>query len=184
VVRGYDRPHNLQITNIWELPFGKGKRWASGGVASRIVGGWQVNNVLSFFSGTPFTVTSDGNALRMPSSTETADQVKPNVQKLGGVGKGQAFYDPFAFAPVPTTRGQERFGNTAMNLLRGPGVSNWDFGVFRKFDVTERFKLEFRMEAFNFSNTPHFNPGGNVSQFNPELYRDHLHVQQSRAGQH
>jgi hypothetical protein len=57
-----------------------------------------------------------------------------------------------------------------MNLLRGPGVANWDFGLVRRFAVTERFKLEFRAEAFNFTNTPHFNnPGANVSNYNPSL---------------
>ena len=64
----------------------------------------------------------------------------------------------------------KRFGNTAMNILRGPGLANWDFGLFRKFDVSERWKVEFRAEAFNLTNTPHFsNPGTNVSSFNPEI---------------
>jgi len=169
VVRGYDRTHNLQITQIWEVPFGPGKRWASEGVAGAILGGWQVNNLLSFYSGNPFTIGS-GGGLRMPGSSQTADQVVSEVKILGGAGRGQSYFDPFAFASVPTTLGQERFGNTGMNILRGPGVANWDLGVFRKFQVTESWKLEFRMEAFNFTNTPHFaNPGTNVSSFNPTI---------------
>ncbi len=48
--------------------------------------------------------------------------------------------------------------------MRGPGLVDWDFGVHRQFQLTERFQLQFRMEAFNFSNTPHFaNPSANVS---------------------
>lgn len=165
-IRNYDRTHNLQVSNIWELPFGKGKRWASSGLLSWVAGGWQINNILSFFSGTPFSVTSSGTSLNMPGSTQTADQIKPKVEQLGGVGKGLSYFDPFAFVPVT----QPRFGNTAMNLLRGPGVANWDFGLFRKFNLSERWKLEFRGEAFNFTNTPHFNnPGTNVSSFNPEI---------------
>ncbi|MBI3470308.1 MAG: TonB-dependent receptor, partial [Candidatus Solibacter usitatus] len=164
--RGYDRTHNLHISNIWELPFGKGKKFVSSGPLAWVMSGWQLNNILSFYSGTPFTVGADGTSLNMPGSSQTADQVKPSVQMLGGVGKGLPFFDPFAFASVR----DPRFGNTAMNLLRGPGVANWDFGFFRKFSITERYKLEFRLEAFNFTNTPHFNnPGTNVSSFNPEI---------------
>ncbi len=161
VVRGFDRPHNLEITNIWELPFGKGRRWASNrGALSWLVGGWQLNNILTFLSGAPFTVTASGTSLALPGSNQTADQVKPTVQKLGGVGRGLSYFDPFAFDQVT----EPRFGTAGLNSLRGPGIANWDFGVFRQFTLTERFKLQFRAEAFNFSNTPHFgNPGTNVS---------------------
>src|SRR5581483_4802881 len=86
--------------------------------------------------------------------------VKPTVQKLGNTGRGMWFFDPTAFAPVT----EPRFGTAGYMLLRGPGIVNWDFGVTRRFTITERLGMEFRMEAFNFSNTPHFsNPGGNAS---------------------
>jgi hypothetical protein len=168
VPRGYDRPHNLQITGIWDLPFGKGKRWLNGRAPlSVLASGWQVNNLLSFYSGSPFTVTSSANSLLLPGSSQTADQIKPSVAKIGGAGKGQSFFDPFAFAPVTDAR----FGTAALNSIRGPGVANWDFGLFREFAMRERWKLQFRAEAFNFSNTPHFaNPGANRSNLslNPD----------------
>jgi hypothetical protein len=152
-VVGFDRTHNLAITNIWELPFGRGRRWmSSGGVASAVLGGWQVNNILSLISGPPFTVYADGTSLNLPGSTQQADQVKSQVTKLGGIGPGTPFYDPTAFAEVTGAR----FGTSGFNLLRGPGIVNWDFGLFREFKLSERMKLQFRMESFNFSNTPHF----------------------------
>jgi hypothetical protein len=161
-VRGYDRPHNLQVAQIWELPFGPGRKFANDGVAAAILGGWQVNNILSFFSGTPFSVRSN-SALNMPGSSQTADLINPEVRILGGVGRGTPFFDVDAFAPVTAAR----FGNLGENVLRGPGYANWDFSVFRRFQVSERFRLEFRGEAFNFTNTPHFNnPGANVSSYN------------------
>ncbi len=161
VPRGYDRAQNLQLTSIWELPFGKGQRWLSNkGPASFVVSGWQVNNIMSLYSGRPFSVSSSGTSLALPGSSQRADQIKPSVQILGGTGPGQSWFDPLAFAPVT----QARFGTAAFNSLRGPGLVNWDFGLFREFAVTERWKVQFRMEAFNFSNTPHFaNPNGNVS---------------------
>lgn len=166
-VRGFDRTHNLHISNLWELPFGRGKRWVTNGAAAAILGGWQVNNILAFVSGTPFTATAAGTSLDLPGSSQRADQVKPTVKKLGGTGRGQSFFDPFAYAPVT----QARFGTAGFNSLRGPGIVNWDFGVFREFSVTERWKIQFRAESFNFSNTPHFgNPGNNVSNLslNPD----------------
>ena len=165
-VRNFDRRHNLQISHIWELPFGKGKRMANSGAAAVVLGGWQVNSILSFFTGTPFSIGSDGSSLNMPGSSQTADQIKPNVQKLGGVGRGSPYFDVDAFAPVRDAR----FGNTAYNILYGPGYANWDFSIFRNFRVSERFSLQLRGESFNFTNTPHFNnPGTNVSSYNPTL---------------
>ncbi len=127
---------------------------------SAIVGGWQVNNLISVYSGTPFNVTSSGTSLNAPGSSQRADLVKPKVEILGGHGKGQPYFDPLAFKPVT----EARFGTAGWNILRGPGVSQWDFGLFREFRFKERYSIQFRAESFNFTNTPHFNnPGANVS---------------------
>ncbi len=159
-VMGYNTPHNFQALGVWALPFGRGKRWAANGWASRLAGGWQINGLLSSTSGVPFSVSSSGTSLDAPGNSQRADLVKPTVAKLGGAGRGQSFFDPFAFASVNAVR----FGTAGFNLLRGPGLVNLDLGLFRSFVVTERWKVEFRAEAFNFTNTPHFaNPGGNVS---------------------
>lgn len=105
-------------------------------------------------------MTASGTSLALPNSTQRADQVKPDVKIFGNVGRNVAYFDPLAFAPVT----QPRFGTAGYRLLRGPGLVNWDFGLHRQFRITERFQLQFRAEAFNFSNTPHFaNPNGNVS---------------------
>lgn len=163
-ILGFDRTHNLHVSSIVELPFGRGKRWVNKNrVGTAMLSGWQMNHIWSFMSGTPFSITAAGTSLDLPGSTQRADQVKPSVEKLGGAGRGLSFFDPFAFVPVS----QPRFGTAGFNSLRGPGVVNWDAGLFREFVVTERWKVQFRAEAFNTSNTPHFaNPGGNVSNLN------------------
>jgi len=165
---GFDRTHNLRVATVAELPFGGGKRWLnSGGVGRAMLGGWQVNATFSVYSGTPFTITSADTSLNAPGNSQTADQVKAEVEKFGGVGAESAFFDPLAFAPVTGVR----FGNTGRNILRGPGVVNLDVGVFRTFRLTERKQLQFRVESFNFTNTPHFNnPGANASnlRLNPD----------------
>jgi hypothetical protein len=157
---GFDRTHNFAVTNVWQLPFGRGKHWlSSGGAAAAILGGWQVNTLLSLHSGLPFTVTADDTALNLPGSSQRADQVGP-VRKLGGIGANSPFYDQSSFAEV----NEPRFGTSGFNILNGPGIVNWDFGVFREFSLSERFRLQFRIESFNFTNTPHFAlPDGSVS---------------------
>jgi hypothetical protein len=164
----FDRTHNLQITNLTELPFGPGRRWlTSRGVLPAIVGGWQVNNILSFTSGTPFNVTASGTSLNAPGNTQRADQVEEDVEILGGIGRGNSYFDPFAFKPVT----EARFGTAPFGAVRGPGYANWDLGIFRDFTLHKTTILQFRFEAFNALNTAHFNnPGGNVSsmQLNPD----------------
>lgn len=111
-------------------------------------------------TGTAFTVASAGTSVDAPGNTQTADQVKPEVEILGGVGRGNSYFDPYAFAPVTAVR----FGNSGRNIVRGPGLVNVDASIFRDFPLTERWKLQFRAEAFNVSNTPAFNnPGATVT---------------------
>jgi hypothetical protein len=116
--------------------------------------------LFSAYSGTPFSVTASNASLNAPTETQTADQVLSSVAILGGAGPGQSYFNPLAFAPVTSTR----YGTSGLNILRGPGVVNLDLGLFREFSVKERVKVQFRAEAFNAANTPHFNnPGTNVS---------------------
>jgi len=160
---GYNIPQMLQMGFVYELPMGKGKKYANSGVSKWVLGGWQVNGVLASFQGRPFTVSAAAGALNAPGNAQTADQVKPVVEKVGAVGSGRQFFDAAAFAaPIGV-----RFGTSGRNILRGPGVLNLDLGVFRKFLITERVNLEFRAEAANSTNTPHFsNPSSNINGAN------------------
>jgi hypothetical protein len=115
---------------------------------------------LSLMSGTPFSVSASATSLNLPGSTQRADQVKAHVQMYGAIGTDQAYFDPLAFASVTDAR----FGTAGYRSLRGPAVANWDFSLFRQFSISERWKLQARAEALNFTNTAHFNaPGSNVS---------------------
>ena len=105
------------------------KPWLNdGGVTAAILGGWQVNNLLSFWSGLPFDITASGTSLNAPESSQRADQVKADVEILGGIGRGNAYFDPLAFKPVT----EARFGTAPWSAVRGPGYANWDFGLFRQ----------------------------------------------------
>jgi len=159
-VAPFDRSQVFTFTGIAELPFGRGKKMLNrGGIASAIASGWQVNGLLDMYTGTAFTVTGSSTSLNTPGSTQTADQIKPDVAKLGGVGPGQSFFDPLAYASVT----QVRFGTSGMDVLRGPGQIDLDASLFRSFRISERVATQFRFQVFNVANTPHFaNPGSNA----------------------
>lgn len=168
-VSDFNRTHVLNIRSIAELPFGVGRRWLNEpGLGSAIFGGWQLNNILSFRSGTPFTVTASGTLLNTPSITQNpADQVKDKVEILGGIGRGNSWFDPFAFEPV----NEMRLGNAGFNSMTGPGVAQWDLGLFRQINLGGHTNLQLRIEGFNVTNTPQFgNPGANRSslRLNPD----------------
>jgi hypothetical protein len=149
----FDRRHNFRTAWIYELPWGAGRKWAKDGFVSAVFGGWQVNGIFSAVTGMPFTVSASAASLNAPGSSQLADQVVGEVTKLGNIGVNVPFFDPNAFRPVTTAR----FGNSARNMLYGPGMINVDFGIFRAFKIGEGKDIQFRAESFNMMNTPHFN---------------------------
>ena len=97
-----------------------------------------------------------GGVQNTPGSNNRPDLLrKPQI--LGGIGRGNPFFETSAFAD----QGVGRLGTTGRSILRGPDFRNLDLSVFRRFRMTERFGLELRGEAINFTNTPKFgNPNG------------------------
>ena len=167
---GFDRTHNLAVTSVWDLPLGKGQRWlADKGALSYIVSGWQINNVISAMSGPPFNVWGDCGA-SWPGNNPTMVDIVGKPRKLNNP---DMWYDIGGFAEVydPAHPGSclPRLGNSGFNNLRGPGLFNWDFGVFRDFPIKERMHIQFRLESFNFTNHPHYDwpnsPSGNFDNY-------------------
>jgi hypothetical protein len=172
---GYDRTHNLSVYGTYELPFGRTKRWATSGLASKLTEGWTFSWLMTRMNGTPFTLTGGGAQVNAPGNFQTPDQIGPlritdgvaNVSATGVVSCAPAdlschYFDPTSFRPVP---GNEiRFGTVGRNTVRGPGIFNLDVGLFRDFNITEGIKFQFRMEMFGATNTPRYaNPGTNVT---------------------
>jgi hypothetical protein len=166
---GYDRRHNLQLYGVYDLPFGKGQRWASGGWVGRILEGWQANTIVSLMSGTPISIIQ-GNSFNLNAggSGQYPDQVLPEVRILGGVGLGNPYFDRNAFSIVNTSTGQtQRFGNAGRNNLIGPSFFNVDLGIFKTISAGERIKVQLRAEALNATNHPNFgNPQGDITNNN------------------
>jgi hypothetical protein len=173
---GYDRLHNLQAFWAWDLPFGKNRRWANGdGIASALLGGWQLNGILSVMSGTPiYIIQNTAFNLNAAGSAQVPDLVgnpatfpdhNVNRPPAGADPTQYQYFDRSAYQAVNIPAGQaQRFGNSPRNTLRGPGFWNVDLGLFRTIDLPGSVRMQLRFEALNAFNHPNFaNPGNNIS---------------------
>lgn len=157
---GYDIKHNIEWWSIVPSPFGKHGSYLHSGFASVLLGGWQLQNILSYYSGYPFTVAASASALNAPGNSQVADKINPRTTIYGAhhfVDGKIVYFDPTNYAIPPATR----IGNSGRNSLRGPGVFELDSGLKRGFTLHSHYGLELQAEAFNLTNTPHFgNPSG------------------------
>ncbi|HEY3837389.1 MAG TPA: carboxypeptidase regulatory-like domain-containing protein, partial [Bryobacteraceae bacterium] len=161
----YDVPNRFTLSAVGELPFGKGKMFGSGWnrFVDTILGGWQANGILTLASGVPLVFATAANT----SYTFGGGQ-HPNIVGNPVLSSGQSIYQWFnttAFAqPANFTS-----GNLARTfaMVRADKAKNLDFSLFKNFALTERFKLQFRAEAFNLTNTPVFGaPGATINGVN------------------
>ncbi len=118
---GFDRTHTFQLYHVYQLPFGKGHKLLNQGPIAYVVGGFQISGTLSRFSGLPFTIGSS-SAVNAGGQGQTASQINPVVQILGGHDPNTPYFDGTAFTNPPAGT----LGTTGRNLLRGPGFFNVD----------------------------------------------------------
>ncbi|MGI8744976.1 MAG: TonB-dependent receptor domain-containing protein [Bryobacteraceae bacterium] len=165
----FDVTHRFVGYGIWNLPIGKGG-WVlnNDNVASRLIGGWQLNTIVTLETGTPFSVgvtdqsatggnhQSRANCIGDPLQGATTDP-----SKYVGNGAPGFFINPAAFSvPAPGT-----FGTCGPRNIHGPGLENVDLSLFKNFAITEAIRVEFRGEFFNAFNHVNFNNPS--SGFNP-----------------
>ncbi len=144
-VSDFNRTNIFDAGFTAELPFGKNHAFLHDpGVVSAIAGGWKINGVVSRYSGLPFTPIASATSLNAAFNTQVANQIKPRVATLHGIGTSATWFDTSAFAPVTTAS----FGTASRNSLRGPGDSDLDLGISRLFPITERFQFELRGRGF------------------------------------
>lgn len=152
----YDISHRFVVSYIYELPFGKGRRFGSSwnGVTDAFLGGWQLNGFTTYQMGTPLSISAN-NVAGLFNSRGLANNNGTSGKKTGDIhDRLLSYFDTSVFSqPREFT-----FGNTQPSSpdLRSPGIRNWDLSVFKDFLLTERFRLQFRTEAFNAFNTVRF----------------------------
>ncbi len=125
------------------------------GVESKFVSGWQVNAIGTFLSGFPFTPLAGSNRSG-DGDTRNPDRVSINPAFTGSAitGDPNQWFNPAAFLlPAPGT-----YGNIGRGTLRGPGLADVDFSVFKNTGITEKTNLQFRAEFFNLFNRSNYGP--------------------------
>jgi Carboxypeptidase regulatory-like domain len=147
----FDRTHTFVQSIVYDLPFGKGRRFISSGAAAAVLGGWRVTSFLTAMTGLPLYFTASASNLLAPGNTQTPNLVAP-VKILHGVGLGNPWFTTSSFAAPTGTS----FGNVGRNFLSGPGFFNLDASIAKSIRFTERLNLEVRLEAFGVTNTPQF----------------------------
>ncbi|MBL0160602.1 MAG: TonB-dependent receptor [Bryobacterales bacterium] len=155
----FDRKHVAQTYWVWELPFGRGKRYLSqaGGFAQRLAGGWQIAGTGTFQSGRPFSAYSGfytfNNVVQSFANCSGCSADMGSVQDGPGGVKWFLTTDQISKFSTPA---MGELGNTGRNFLRGPGAFNMDASFLKRTMLTERFSLELRGDAINMTNTPTF----------------------------
>ncbi len=180
----FNRNHVFVINTVYELPIGKGKKFMSGAgrATDLLIGGWQVTNTLNYSSGLPFTPSlgecgqiSDAGPCRPNATgtlkTGTSRDSNGNLQWFTPLAKGALSQSPDVFSNTDLTGldtcalarpasgpfalpacGQ--IGNVGRNSYRGPRGFYSDLALSKTFSITERYRAQFRFDAYNVFNHP------------------------------
>lgn len=152
-VASYDIPHRLVLSALYEVPFGKGRRFGAPAVVDAVLGGWQINGIVTVQSGTPLTISASNTAGLNPVIRANWNGQDPG---LDGPREDRLtrWFDTTVFSQPPAFS----FGNAGATfpLLRTDRVRNLDLSLFKHFELRGRMRLQARVEAFNALNRVQF----------------------------
>jgi hypothetical protein len=165
----FDRTHVFTTAAVWELPVGRGKHFLgdSRGWVNHLAGGWSINGIFNAMSGEPFSVRS-GSRTSNSGHESRAVLLDPNararLQEVPGIIGPVVFANDDAFAiPEPGSNGSGR------NIFVAAGYWNLDLSFIKMFNLSERFRLQFRTEMFNALNHPNFDNPRDASVGSPSI---------------
>jgi hypothetical protein len=167
----FDVRHRFVINYAYDLPFGRGRKFGGNASAAlnQIIGNWQVAGITTAQTGNWFTITDSGSVTDVSTSDGGGavgfHMVRPNVigNPTGPPCMPGTLFNTCAFVANTTFF---TFGNAGRNIVRGPGLQNWDLTISKLFPVREQMHLEFRADIFNIWNhvNPLLGPAGAISQ--------------------
>ncbi len=143
--------HRLVTSLLYELPFGKGRKFADrGGVSNSLIGGWQLGSIITLQSGFPLNVFAGRDQCNCGHQVDRVNATGQPTDLDSGVRNPERYFntDAYVFQPFGS------FGNSGRNTVIGPAIVSWDFSTLKRIPVTEQRWFEFRFEAFNFPNHP------------------------------
>jgi outer membrane receptor protein involved in Fe transport len=143
-VSNFDRTHVLALSYIYEFPFLR----SSEGLARKLFYGWQLSGISRFESGTPLNIGIPGDRAGVGGSGQRPDVVAPITTEKQLV----RWFSTASFANPALGS----FGSAGRNLVRGPGINNWDVSFIKRTEITENVSVQFRAEFFNLWNHTQF----------------------------
>lgn len=145
-VSGFDLTNIFSASSNYQLPIGRGQLLnLDNGIVNSLLGGWSINGILTLTSGTPYSVTVNGDVANTGNTFVQANLVgNPTPQHRTAA----EWFNPSAFASPPAFQ----FGTFGRNGLRSDGFKDLDFSVFKSFALPHESNIEFRAEAFNILN--------------------------------
>ena len=139
-----DLRHRVTVASAWNLPFGR----KSKAFYNLLIRDWNLNTIGVFRTGSPLSIGESATRVNGATGTERPDMIgNPN----SGNRTWSQWFNTAAFAP----QALYTWGNEGRNVINGPGTWNVDVGIARDFRVLERYRLQFRLETFNTTNTVH-----------------------------
>jgi len=160
----FDVRQRFVLSNNWEIPLGKGRRWIKSGPAAAVLGGWEVSGIFTLQSGQPLTaILSTALSGTQSNGTDRPDLIaNPNLP--AGRRDPARWFSTSAFQPPPNFfDAQGAFsipGNEGRNVITGPGLAEADLSLERHAQLSERADLVLRADFFNLANHPNFDRPG------------------------
>jgi hypothetical protein len=164
----FDRSQHLSISSLMQLPFGKGKHFGSnwGTPLDMLAGGWQLNVIYEYMTGTP-TPMPNATPVRNPAiPNQSYDEWFDTCTLLNNGSRSGCSSPTAPITWVQLKPNQLPMASTSLPHIRNPWAANVNVSLFKQFDIKERAKLELRGEAFNATNTPIYQ-GPNTSITSP-----------------
>lgn len=140
-----DVRYRWAIMADYDLPFGKSLQ----GFSKELISDWQLNGLASWQTGLPFSVDNAASLSNTGFGADRPDCSYPLTQSNPTLGE---WFDTAAFTP----QAAYTFGNCGRNILRGPRFGHVDLSLNKTFNLSDRWHLQFRAEAYNITNTPSF----------------------------
>ena len=163
-----DVRHVFNLSAVYQLPFGKGKRMLSSGIASEVLGNWQVSAIGTAQTGLPVNITVDRSNASVPGLFAISGEERPNynpgisLTPAGGSTPTDWINITALGAPAKGS-----FGDLGRNAFRAPGIAQLDIGLSKFVNLTERASLRIRVDLFNVGNAAQFGaPNADISQGN------------------
>jgi hypothetical protein len=158
----WDIRHSMTTSFNYELPFGRGRQFGANmnRMEDAVIGGWQINGILTLRTGQPITMTGIcyGVWNRCMPSYASGYSGNGNTPPPGGRTANEWFnINDFVEAFNNPAAGIATGGDVGLQSITGPPTETLDFSIFKQFKVTERVSAQFRAEALNLFNTPILN---------------------------